>query len=204
MLKPLNSRSESRSFCNTAFGDYPHYLPSEKTNNANSQFTGWMLLNYNKPVEVSSTLGAYAANNAVDEVMKTYWSANTGDKGEYLISDLGSISEVRAIQINYADQDVDSSFLGKINNISHKYVIYASNDKRNWTVVMDKSKNTQDVPHDYIELEKPINTRFLKIVNEAMPSGKFALSGFRVFGNGGGQAPKVVNQFMVLRTLNSN
>ncbi len=33
-----------------------------------------------------------------------------------------------------------------------------------------------------------------------MPTGKFALSGFRVFGNGKGEKPARVKQFMVLRT----
>ena len=33
-----------------------------------------------------------------------------------------------------------------------------------------------------------------------MPTGKFALSGFRVFGNGNGAKPGKVKQFIVLRT----
>jgi hypothetical protein len=33
-----------------------------------------------------------------------------------------------------------------------------------------------------------------------MPQGKFALSGFRVFGTGAGERPEAVKQFMVLRT----
>ena len=51
-----------------------------------------MLLNYNKPVQVSSTLGSYNANNAVDENIKTYWSAATGNKGEWIQTDLGNVS----------------------------------------------------------------------------------------------------------------
>ena len=102
-------------YSNTAYGDYPYYLPDKKVEDFHSmQFTGWMLLNYNKPVVVSSTLGAFAANNAVDENIRTYWSAATGNKGEWMQTDLGNISTVNAIQINYADQDVDTGFLGKI------------------------------------------------------------------------------------------
>lgn len=33
-----------------------------------------------------------------------------------------------------------------------------------------------------------------------MASGKFAISGLRVFGNGNGEQPNAVKQFMVLRT----
>ncbi len=200
-LWPAGFDEDGIMYCNTAFGDYPHYLPQGETNHLNSRFTGWMLLNYGKPVKVSSTLGGYLPNYAVDEVMKTYWSAKTGNRGEYLISDLGGLSDIRAIQVNFADQDVDSSFLGKIIGISHKYVITTSTDGEKWTVAVDKGVNTKDVPHDYIELQKPITARYVRIENRSMPSGKFALSGFRVFGNGVGQKPQKVEQFMVLRTL---
>ena len=200
-LWPAGFDKDDVMYCNTAFGDYPHFLPNGETDHLKSQFTGWMLLNYGKPVEVSSTLGGYLPNYAVDEVMKTYWSAKTGNNGEYLISDLGALSDIRAIQVNFADQDVDSSFLGKINGISHKYVISVSLDGEKWTTAVDKSKNTKDVPHDYIELKEPVYARYVKIENRGMPSGKFALSGFRVFGNGGGEKPGAVEQFMVLRTL---
>ncbi len=100
---------------------------------------------------------------------------------------------------NYADQDVDASFLGKIPNIYHQYKIYASDDGKNWQLLIDKSNNKTDVPHDYVELEKPVQTRYLKIENIHMPSGKFALSGFRVFGNGNGNKLDSVKIFIALR-----
>jgi xylan 1,4-beta-xylosidase len=186
-------------YSNSAYGDYPYYLPDKKVDSFHSAFTGWMLLNYDKPVVVSSTLGAYEPNYAVDESIKTYWSALTGDKGEWLQSDLDMVSTVHAIQINYADQDVDTSFLGKIPNLYHQYKIYASDDGQHWKVIIDKSNNKKDVPHDYIELEQPIQARYLKIENLHMPTGKFALSGFRVFGNGNSSKPDTVKNFIALR-----
>jgi len=186
-------------YSNTAFGDYPYYLPDKKEEGFHTAFTGWMLQNYNKPVVVSSTLGDYEPNYAVDENIKTYWSAATGNKGEWLQSDLGNICTVHAIQINYADQDVDTSFLGKIPNIYHQYKIYSSDDGKNWQLLIDKSNNKTDVPHDYVELKKLVQTRYLKIENTHMPSGKFALSGFRVFGNGNGNIPDSVKNFIALR-----
>ena len=186
-------------YCNTAFGDYPLYLPGKALNGYHSSFAGWMLLNYNKPVMVSSTLGGYTANNAVDESIKTYWSAASGDKGEWLQTDLGATSTVKAIQVNYADQDVDSSYLGKIPGIYHQYIIYSSEDGKKWKVLVDKSQNKTDVPHDYIELEKPVEARYLKMENIHMPTGKFAISGLRVFGNGHGAVPDTVKHFIGLR-----
>lgn len=195
---PAGFDSEGNMYCNTAFGDYPHYIPTGEADHLKSQFTGWMLLNYNKPVQVSSTLGTHYANNIVDENIKTYWSAKSADKGEWLISDLDEVSTVYAIQINYADQDVE--FMGKTLGKFHQYKVYSSLDGKKWDVVIDKSSNKTDVPHDYIELEKPIKARYVKLENIHMPTGKFAISGFRVFGFGAGEKPAPVEQFMVLRT----
>jgi xylan 1,4-beta-xylosidase len=195
---PAGFDKESVMYCNTAFGDYPTYLPDGKEDHLKSRFTGWMLLNYNKPVTVSSTFGSYCANNAVDESIQTYWSAATANENEWIQSDLGNISTVKAIQINYADQDAE--FLGKSLNVYHQYKILESVDGKKWNLLVDKSQNRIDVPHDYIELPKPVQTHYLRLVNIHMPTGKFAISGFRVFGLGTGEKPKAVKEFIILRT----
>src|SRR5574338_134010 len=89
---PAGFDKDDVMWCNTAFGDYPHYLPTSpdpfkggtldsafgKTfssydellkvpplgGGGTGSFTGWMLLKYKKPVMVSSTLGDHNANNA--------------------------------------------------------------------------------------------------------------------------------------------
>jgi hypothetical protein len=156
-----------------------------------------MLLNYNKPVQVSSTLSAFTANNAVDENMKTYWSATTGNAGEWIQSDLGNKSTLQAIQINYADEGAE--FMGKQLDIYHQYKIYASLDGKVWNLIIDKSKNKTDVPHDYVVLPNPIEARYIKMENVHMPTGKFAISGLRVFGKGAGVHPGTVQNFVALR-----
>jgi xylan 1,4-beta-xylosidase len=224
---PAGFDNDGVMWCNTSFGDYPQSLPNPSKEGAlnpansknSSEFTGsenpplgsrgassagsgpiWMLLNYKKPVLVSSTLDSYTANNAVDENIKTYWSAASGSKGEFIQTDLGNISTVNAIQINYADQDVDSSFLGKSFGVFHQYKLYYSLDGKKWNILTDKSNNKTDVPHDYVELEKAVQARFIKLENIHMPTGKFAISGLRVFGNSNGRKPDNVENFIVLRT----
>jgi xylan 1,4-beta-xylosidase len=208
---PTGFDKDDVMYCNTSFGDYPHYLPAafhfadivkEDLNEKPNDFTGWMLLNYKTPVEVSSTLGGYHANNADDENIKTYWSAVSGNKGEWIQTDLENVSTVNAVQINYADQDVSADHLGKINGREqyHQYKMYYSVDGKKWKVLVDKSNNKTDVPHDYVELEKPVQARYIKLVNIHMPTGKFAISGFRIFGNGNGTKPDSVKNFIVLRT----
>ncbi len=197
-LWPAGFDADNVMYCNTAYGDYPYYLPNAKAKHTEGRFTGWMLLNYQKPVTASSSLGGYYPNYAVDEKIQTYWSAQTANSGEWISTDLGALSQVFAIQINYADQDAE--FLGKQSGVYHQYILYCSTDGKKWKTLLDKSKNTTDVPHDYIELEVPVSTRYLKMVNQHMPTGKFAISGFRVFGKSPGMPPPPVQNFMVLRT----
>lgn len=203
---PAGFDKDGVMYCHTAFGDYPHYLPNGEADHLQSRFTGWMLLNYKKPVQVSSTLAGYPANNAVDESIKTYWSAASADKGEWIQTDLGNVSTVNAVQINYADQDVsfpkemDTVFLGKTIGLYHQYKLYYSLDGKKWSVLVDKSNNRTDVPHEYVELARPVQARFIKLENGKMPAGKFAVSGLRVFGNGNGSKPDAVKTFLVLRT----
>lgn len=191
---PAGFDNDGILYCNTAFGDYPHYLPGETES---GQFTSWMLLNYQHPVSVSSTFGAFAANNAVDENIKTYWCAATANAGEWIQTDLGKIAAVHAVQINYADQDAD--ILGKRTDIYHQYRLWHSADGKKWQLLHDKSRNKTDVPHDYIEFTQPVNTRYIKLENIHMANGKFAISGLRVFGKGNGPAPAAVKNFIVLR-----
>ena len=223
---PAGFDKDGTMYCNVTFGDYPYFLPASPnpseggalepsnsksisnilessqipppTGGAGAWFTGWMLLNYNKPVQVSSTLGGYHPNQAVDELAKTYWSAATGNKGEWIQTDLGAISTVNAVQINYADQDAE--FLGKQTTTYHQYKMYYSADGKKWSVLVDMGNNKTDVPHDYIELPAPVQARFIKLENIHMPTGKFAIGGLRVFGNGNGSKPEKVRDFIVLRT----
>ena len=193
-LWPVAFDADGLLTCNTAYGDYPHFLsgPGQP-----ASFTGWMLLNYQKPVTVSSTLGGYYANFAVDEDIKTYWSAASGGSGEWIQTDLGEVSELRAVQINFADQGVD--FLGKQSGIYHQFVVTASEDGRKWKVIWDAGTAREDRPHAYLELPRPVQARFVRVENRHMPGGTFAISGLRVFGKQAKPVPAPVKQFVVLR-----
>jgi hypothetical protein len=47
---------------------------------------------------------------------------------------------------------------------------------------------------------QPVEARYIKLENLHMPTGKFAISGSRVFGSGHGSKPDPVSHFIVLRT----
>jgi hypothetical protein len=78
--------------------------------------------------------------------------------------------------------------------------LYYSIDGKKWNILVDKSKNKTDIPHEYVELEKPVQARCIRLENVHMPTGKFAISGLRVFGHGNGAVPDGVQGFIVLRT----
>jgi len=53
-----------------------------------------------------------------------------------------------------------------------------------WEMLIDKSQNLQDVPHDFSELAQPTAARFIRITNVFTPGGgNFAMRDLRVFGN---------------------
>ena len=72
----------------TGFGDFPFKLPTKKITSPDELFPNWMLLSYNKPVQVSSELADHPKNFATDEEVRTFWSAQTGNKGEWITMDL--------------------------------------------------------------------------------------------------------------------
>ncbi|NJK86516.1 MAG: discoidin domain-containing protein [Bacteroidales bacterium] len=133
----------------------------------------------------SSSLPEHTPINSVDEEVRTYWSAASGDPGEWLMVDLGSENTVEAIQVNFAEHNTTPELVrGRDKDIYEQYYIQTSNDGIHWEMLVDKSQNLNDVPHDYIELDVPISTRYLRITNVYMPGGgNFALRGFRIFGN---------------------
>ncbi len=163
------------------YGDFPQWLP-EVTDDPMGHYTGWALLTLDKKVEVSSELENCYAAYAVDEDAKNYWCAETGDPGEYITVDLGEVCDIRGIQIMWDRKDTNGS-RDKLDRY-HCYTIEASDDNENWTLIIDKSDNPQDLWSDYVELPTPVYARYLKLTNVFVPDeGKFAVKGFRAFGN---------------------
>jgi len=184
----------------TGFGDFPYKVPTKKISSPEELFPQWMLLSYNKPVQVSSELPNYPKNYAANEDIRTFWSAKTGNKGEWISMDLQKSCTVNAIQINYAEND--TKLFGREPNIYYQYLLQYSNDNKTWKTLADKTLNKTDVPHDYIELKTPIKARYIKLINYKVPSGTFAIAGLRVFGNAGGNAPTTVEKLNIERDQN--
>jgi xylan 1,4-beta-xylosidase len=192
-LFPTWFTPDGQMVVDTYLGDYPHKL----ARNGADTFAGWFLLDLKKPVTASSSLPGHEPEKAVDEDIRTWWSAATGNAGEWLQVDMGAPKRINAIQINFADEGSDT--LGASND-AYRYVIQQSLDGRRWTALVDRSDNQRDAPDEYIELEKPALARYVRITNVHTPGhAKFSISGLRLFGNGFQPAPARVGGIRVVR-----
>ncbi len=201
-LFPVGFDEDGHIHTNTAFGDYPQYFPGVKADPVKENFAGMMLLSYKKFVQASSSLEGYGPQKAVDEEIRTYWSAVSGDPKEWLMADLGKECTVEAIQVNFAEHNTKPELVrGRDNVLYQQYVIEKSSDGMNWEMLVDKSQNKQDVPHDYIELETPVKARYIKVTNVFLPPGmgNFAIRDLRIFGNSDQAVFTKVQDFTVER-----
>lgn len=182
-------------YSNTSFGDYPHYAPAVA--GKMGQFTGWMLLSYNKPVKASSSLEKYPQSVTTDENVKTFWVAGKNDDKQWLEIDLQKPGKVYAVQVNY--NDYKSDLYGRVPNLYHRYQIEGSVDGQSWTTLVDRSQSFKDVPNDYVELGTPQTVRYIKYKNIHVPMTNLSISDLRVFGLGQGKVPAAVKGFSVVR-----
>jgi xylan 1,4-beta-xylosidase len=184
----------------TAFGDYPTIMPGRKINfEKEGLFRGWMLLSYNKKAAASSSMEKFPVKNAFDENIRTWWSASTGNAGEWLSVELDNKVTINAIQVNFADNEAKLKPDSK--NLQYCYRILASDDQKSWKVITDKSNNTEDACHEYIELDKPVKAKYIKIENIKVPDGLFSIYDLRIFGKKKGKTPQEVTSFSVDRNV---
>jgi len=197
-LFPMFFDKDGVLYTYTGFGDFPITIPGKKIVGPDELFPEWMLLSYNKPVEVSSVLNDHPKEYASDEEIRTYWSAQTGNKGEWISIDLQKKCTINAVQINFAENQ--TQLHGRNPEIYYQFLLESSDDNKTWKLLADKTQNKTDVPHDYIQLAVPIKARYVRLTNYHVPDGTFALAGLRIFGNGQVNKSQKVKNFDVTRT----
>ena len=199
-LFPMFFDNDGVLYTYTGFGDFPFTIPQRKISVPGDLFPQWMLLSYKKPVEVSSELPDRAKTLASDEDIRTYWSAQTGNEGEWISIDLKKECTINAVQINFAENN--TKILGRDPKIYYRYLLEYSDDNKKWKTLADKRLNNTDVPHDYIQLPVPVQGRYVRLTNNYVPDGTFSVSDFRIFGKGQGSNPSAVKNFIVKRNQN--
>lgn len=184
---PTRFASDGQMIVSTRFGDFPHWMPTKKTDDLDSLFTGWMLLSYRKPVTASSSMGDHPASAVTDENPRTFWVAGANKAGEALTLDLGAAKTVRAVQVNFAD--FKSGRFADAPDIYTAFTLEASRDGTTWTKIAETGADRRDRPNAYFELEAPVEARFIRYVHGHVGAANLAISDIRVFGNVAGRPP---------------
>ena len=196
-LFPTGFDKEGNLFSNTEFGDYPLIMPDHKVKDIKDINTGWSILSYGKMAEASTSMKEYPVTNAFDENIRTYWSAQTGNKNEWLSVDLGNLCTINAIQVNFAENN--TKLFGREGILPHQYQVEYSADKLTWKIMVDKTSNHKDLTHQYDELPSPVKAQYIRITNVRVPDGTFAISDLRIFGKGTSVQPGKISSFKALR-----
>ena len=192
-LFPAGFDEDGVMFCNQNFADYPHEVPNGKFDAA-AQQPKWMLLSYNKKAAASSGANPELA---VNEDIRDWWSADTAEPGEWLCVDLGKCEDVRAIQVNFADEALSPEFPPEeygsdrgdrrieLEPQISNYTLETSTDGEHWTVLETVAR---ECSNGYYEYPEGISARFLRVVGGKLPYGQvMRISGLRIFGNGSGE-----------------
>lgn len=216
-MYPAGFEPDGQMYVNTAYGDYPHYLPDSEVDNHKKRFTGWMLLSYNKEVSTNSPevkddinvvdesasgymqeqIREFDIQKINDEEIRSYWVSKANVDSIYVQVDLGEVMKVNAVQINF--QDFRSDIYGRPDTLRQQFVIKGSKDGKTWETIADYSENTQDMPHAYIELEEAAEVRYVKYDHIYCTNNYLAISEFRVFGKGMKDAPATPANFSASR-----
>ena len=208
-LWPAGFDKDGELFCNQRYGDWPMSVSDSLDDPWREP--EWMLLSSGKTATASSFCHGNEPKYAIEENVQTWWRARTNRCDEWLQLDLGAEFDVRAIQINFADDHLDIPCPGEIRpGVSARYIdetehvtqwaLDGSLDGKTWFVIEDKTDTHTDLTHDLIVREDGIAIRYLRLSNIAVAFDQPpCVSGLRVFGKGYGKLPPVP-RFTVKRT----
>ncbi len=195
MMHPAGFDKDDQLFATTRFGDWPHHLPTKKWTDREELFTGWMLLNYKKPVTASSTLTPTGTDSirvafVADENPRTFWVAAQNRPGETLTTDLGTLCDVKAVQVDYFDYKL--AIFDSDSTVYTQFKILTSPDNKTWTVAADLTREPKrDRACAYVEFKQPQRARYVRYEHVYTAGQHLSINAFRVFGNATGKAPAV-------------
>ncbi|WP_238902905.1 family 43 glycosylhydrolase [Clostridium sp. YIM B02506] len=205
---PAGFDADGDLFCNQRYGDWP--LNVEKGLVDPWRNPEWYLLSYKKIMTASSNEEGKEPEKAADENVQSWWRAASSKQGEWLQMDLGKEYDVRAIQINFADDKIEIPVPGEVRGTTQaryideanhvtRWILEGSLDGKEYFTVEDKSQVNTNLPHDLVVNENGWKARFLKLTIFEIPyNQKACISGLRVFGIGYDEKP-TVPEFSAIR-----
>lgn len=211
-LWPAGWDRDGELFCNQRYGDWPMRVTDGTLDPwADPE---WMLLSYGKAAQASSCAEGKDPGHVTDEDVRTVWKAADAAPGQWVEVDLGRAYDVRAVQVNFADDGLTGSLpegaqlRGALNQERWidetpqltRWKLEGSLDGKIYFVVEDKSDVDTDLPHDLVVRETGVQARYLRLTVASLPYGQAAcVSGLRVFGLGHGPLPTPTENVAVKR-----
>lgn len=197
-LFPIEFDKDGRMLTITQWGDYPHFIPQKRQTVSDPVRPEWQIISKGAKCYSSTSLPNLGPDLASDENIRTWWSAVSGDKGEWLIMNLGTICQLNAVQVNFAEEGCAKT-VKKGDDYFH-WKLYGSVDSVNWKVIRVNNSDKMAHPHQLIIPAEPVSCKYLKLENIHMASdGKFAVRDLRVFGDVKGKIPAPVPNFKFIR-----
>ena len=197
-LFPCDFDSDGILHCEQELADYPFDVESGTK-------TDLMLLD-GEP-SASTFQPGFEPEKGCNEDVRSWWAADDNSDEQWFRLDLGGSKTVCAVQINFADHQMDAPedlikrqhktiLGGRTICITHKkigYILECSENGIDWSILHDTRTNETDYCHDFIVLGEPSKARYLKLSHMTLPfNGVPAISGLRVFGYGNGPKPAQV------------
>lgn len=211
-LWPAGWDEDGELFCNQRYGDWPMRVTDGRLDPwADPE---WMLLSYGKAARASSCIEDKGPGHVTDEDVRTVWKADTAAPGQWVEVDLGRAYDVRAVQVNFADDGLTvplpegAQLHGALNQERWidetpqptRWKLEGSMDGKTYFVVEDKSDADTDLPHDLVVRAEGIQARYLRLTVVSLPYGQTAcVSGLRVFGLGHEAPPAQASHVTVQR-----
>ena len=192
---PAGIDSDGELFCNQRYADWPVNVQADNP----WAEPEWYLLSYGKKVTASSYEKGFAPGKVADENIRTWWKPEKDDKNSWILMDLGEIFDVKGIQINFADDNIDIPIPGRIKGTTQAryidekiyptcWLLEGSVNGSDFFVIEDKREADTDLSHDFIVREDGIGIRYLKLSEISVPYEQIpAVSGLRIFGIGNGK-----------------
>jgi hypothetical protein len=187
---PAGFDADGQMYVGTRFGDFPHRAPTGRWTRPDELFTGWMLLSYRRPATASSARDTLPAAHATDENARSWWVAGANRPDEWLAVDLQGEYDVKAVQVNFGDYRM--GLHASDSTVYTRFRLSHSRDGRSWQPLADVSDGAgerRDRPNAYVELPRPVRTRWVRYEHGYVGGPNLAISDLRVFGNGDGPPP---------------
>lgn len=195
-LFPAGFDDDGVLFCNQTFGDYPMPIPQGPADPWAPP--PWMLLSFGAAASASSSAVGHGPESAVDENIRSWWTAGSAAPGESLTVDLGREATVAAVQVNLADEGLaeNAPFADGGKDFGHSWrAIYTapqttelrvelSLDGDTWQTVFDTFGEAEDRPHAFAIVEPAQQARHVRVTGGRVPfDAPLSISGLRVFGH---------------------